>query len=1229
MYRTLQSRLGCSCFLSLIAFAAVQSQVRAVDRLVPGTFATIDAAEAASSAGDRIIVSPGTYTTPANGLVIDVANLQLLSTGGAGSTTIQNNTATKPVIIIQAPGVIIGDVAAGFTIKQQQAASDGIEIDATQVKFANPVRIQYNTITGNNSDDAIYLTDYIENGGLIIQENTFSKNAGTTSFYDVVYFDYSDHSSNDLGDVSLINASVDILNNTATDLDSYGVYVGENVYSSNININGNRFTSHTAGNADGIYFSDEVSSSSVLNILENTLTDMDYGVYIYWINTNSTCTIDDNTATGFAYAGIYLDYSYKSVLSITNNELTGNGTADYGIYGPDSEELNTLTITGNQIAGIDYAGIYVDYVYYASTALISDNGITSNTLADYGIYCDTEYGSETTISNNVANGFDYAGVYEDYPYYGSTCTITGNTLTGAAAGPDYGIYCDPSYTSTCTISGNTCTNFDYAGIYFSSGYYHDTLTANDNTLTALPAGADYGIYFPSIYESSSLTCTGNNISGFDLYGVYSSDCYDNSTLDISNNTLTGISTGADYGIYVYEVEYGSTGTVNNNTCTNWDTYGIYWEYAEYGSHATTNGNTLTALSTGGSYGIEMDYVEYGSSYTCDGNVVTGYNNTGLYPYEIYEGSSATVTNNTATAHSDGADYGVYNDYVEDGSSLVFSGNSVTGYGNQGGGEYGFYSSSGAEYGSTLSIQNNTFTAHSAGSEYGIYSDGAYEGSFENILDNTITGYDAEGIYSYYGEYGSEVTIARNVLTPLANAGDYGIDLDDGFDDSSFGNISNNTINSFTDTGIWINDIDYASRVSVNYNTINGDPNTGGYYGIYIDDNIDYGSYFEAISNSVGGILGDAASDSAGINTGDGDYINDGSEAVVCDNFIRGRNEPGDYMAGIYAYYTPENGSKLTICNNDVAGFSDAQILLYDDITEGSEIEVTGNVLNGGHFGVWTDEYNIGDGSIVSITRNIITGFDTDGVNLGEVYSSTVDVSENKITGNNSANGIIITDTGTNEDGVNGGSHVTMFHNCIASVQDGIEIETVLDSAFVFANQNDFDGVLDVGIKNAGAGTINGENNFFGAVPNKSSGNVDIDPESASSPDADGDGVSDCDDQCFDTASGDDVDATGCSCIQLNPTGDTDGDGTIDCDDGCPNDPNKTSAGACGCGTADTDADADGVADCVDDCVNGVGSGCPALAGGCCGAGSGATMAPMMLMGMAWMGRRRWKNPVRR
>jgi hypothetical protein len=54
---------------------------------------------------------------------------------------------------------------------------------------------------------------------------------------------------------------------------------------------------------------------------------------------------------------------------------------------------------------------------------------------------------------------------------------------------------------------------------------------------------------------------------------------------------------------------------------------------------------------------------------------------------------------------------------------------------------------------------------------------------------------------------------------------------------------------------------------------------------------------------------------------------------------------------------------------------------------------------------------------------------------------------------------------------------------------------------------------------------------------------------------------------------------------LCPRGDSDADGVTDCDDVCFDDPQKTRPGVCGCGKPDTDADGDGVPDCKDQCPN--------------------------------------------
>lgn len=86
-------------------------------------------------------------------------------------------------------------------------------------------------------------------------------------------------------------------------------------------------------------------------------------------------------------------------------------------------------------------------------------------------------------------------------------------------------------------------------------------------------------------------------------------------------------------------------------------------------------------------------------------------------------------------------------------------------------------------------------------------------------------------------------------------------------------------------------------------------------------------------------------------------------------------------------------------------------------------------------------------------------------------------------------------------------------------------------------------------------------------------------------DTDGDGTTDCFDQCFNDP------------IKVEDS-DSDSDGTANCEDGCPSDPQKSGAGTCGCGIADIDSDGDGSFDCKDACPND-----PAkIAAGACGCG---------------------------
>ena len=88
-------------------------------------------------------------------------------------------------------------------------------------------------------------------------------------------------------------------------------------------------------------------------------------------------------------------------------------------------------------------------------------------------------------------------------------------------------------------------------------------------------------------------------------------------------------------------------------------------------------------------------------------------------------------------------------------------------------------------------------------------------------------------------------------------------------------------------------------------------------------------------------------------------------------------------------------------------------------------------------------------------------------------------------------------------------------------------------------------------------------------------------------DSDGDGVPDCNDKC---AGPDFVGGTCCTAA------DSDADGVLDCLDQCPTDASKTLAGICGCHVSDVDSDLDGVPDCLDLCPNDPSKAFPGICG---------------------------------
>lgn len=1134
------AKFGKGILALAVAFTAV-SMAQAATINVPADHATIQAAIDAAAAGDTILVAPGVYDQGVASLNINKANLIVQSTGGAGATRIELNDMTMPVVKITEPGCTLD----GFWIRQLgsgvQAGHSGgcvrLEPDGVSPPLGTgpttlPTRpittVQNCIISGDETGEGI-VTYSPGNSALVyahirILNNQFVRHgAGTYSFMDAIHFHHQDpDAGGDFNDISAGDCLIEIFNNEMQEIDRGGVYFHDDIVRTKVDMGGNSSTHVNSGTTDyGYYFNDDIESFSSVNVVECEVLDAEYGFYasggVYY---RSHLKVENCNFSNIRDYVIYANYFEDgSSATVTGNTMSGDGTAYYGIY-MDVEYASWATVDGNEITGVDEYGMYI-YSYYGSSVMVTNNVVIGAAGCSYGIYTDTEYGSDMTVNNNDIAEFEYAGLYEDYPYGGSTYTARDNTMHADPAGADYGIYMyGPEYGSIATLANNVATEFDTYGIYVDYVYDGGDCTIVGNTLAGLDG--DYGIYVYYVYEGSQCLVEGNTCSSLDYAGFYNDYVYYGSQLTVQNNNFTGSAAGMSYGMYFDEVYNNSHVFVRNNTCSNFDDTGLYFYWNYETSIVEIANNVLNGLSTGATYGIYFDYPGYeGGAVSITGNTATNFDDTGLYIYDMEYGAICNVDNNTFTSHPDGCYYGFYLDYVYYGSSLFMNNNTFTGHGNQGGGEYGVYHGDEIYEGSIWTMTNSTFTSHEAGCDYGLYSDDGFDYGCIGIFDNnTFTGYTDTGFYTYYTEDGSDVAITNNVFTALPGGSDYGIYFDDGAAYGSNITCSNNQVSRFTDTGIWCYELYEGSTGIFNNNQLIGE-GAGATYGFYMDDYVDYGSYCEVSGNNIQNIKDDAT-EAAAIYFAD--YIDDGSECLISNNVCRGLPDTDTNDSGIYMYYTAEYGATLTISGNDVEDFSETCIKLYDTFYYGAECLITGNRMAGGMYGIWTDGYGAEDGCVVTISRNDINGFTEHGILWYDVITSNLNILENSIVGGGTEAGIEI------EDDISAAARVEIAGNCFQNVPTGIILEQIFDSSVAKIYDNDFSGVTTLGVRGEFASAINpvdARNNFFGALAQKAFGEVLTTPTLGAAPDSDGDGVSNCADACSDTAAGQNVDANGC------------------------------------------------------------------------------------------------------
>jgi len=352
--------------------------------LVPYDYSTIWEAVNAASAGDTILVYPGTYSTTTGEnfpITINIANLTIRSTDGADLTIIGGESSWSPAVHI-----LNNVTLQGFTIKNFKA-NETYGIGGVLVE-------------GNNST---------------IRDNVVKNIFNCTKAPAGIGIDV--HAKD-----------VQIVNNIVHDVGSIGIRVrdhwkeelqGPTGISNNVLIENNKVyrTNNTGVLVTGYAKGVTIRNNEIYESLEPT----PYNVFVHY---NSSDVIIENNNIHDTYANVVLAGCDNITISGNNITSATNATvgpsygkniyilSDYGAW-VDTNLLSTnVTITRNDILNGNY-GIRIVNAYAAdptpmvSTTTINYNNITGN----------SEYGLENKIAGaNVDARYNWWG-NETGPYH--------------------------------------------------------------------------------------------------------------------------------------------------------------------------------------------------------------------------------------------------------------------------------------------------------------------------------------------------------------------------------------------------------------------------------------------------------------------------------------------------------------------------------------------------------------------------------------------------------------------------------------------------------------------------------------------------------------------------------------------------------------------------------------------------------------------------------------------
>jgi parallel beta-helix repeat protein len=890
--------------------------------------------------GDIIIVHPGTYE---EALTIE-KSLTVISSDGAAETIIDwfdYPSTSVTISLLDSETVVFGAAGAGFTVLD---ADNGIDVTA---EYWSSVTIEGNTITNSNYALYVYAVRYFS-------DLTFTGNTIARAWYSGIYC-YSDSVQ--------YHSSVDIIGNTITDCDEFGLYSSAFGDDCHVLVQGNTIDTADYG---AVHF-EGVFDRSSLDVIDNEISNSGQTcIYVEYLSELSEGRIQGNTMSNNPLCddGIYVSSGLDdgARLTIEDNTITGNRY--YGCYIYEVKNGSHLAVLDNDLSDNDEDGLYIESLYYGCEGVIQGNTITGNGSDGVYVNGDIDYGGLLTIENNAVSGNSDYGFYISGVGYRSHLDILDNEISDNRVG----VYINSiNSLSECRLENNTISNNGEGeyddGIYVAYVNYGSRLYLDDNDIQG---NGGYGLEIGGgVYNGAVASLTDNDITDNLDSGVYISDVYDGGECLFEGNTVTG---NGGSGIYIdtNSDEYGSRFTVLDNTISGNDVHGLYVESLSYGAYLGVMENT-----------IEDNISE------------------GVYVSNLIEGSECIVTDNTI----DGNGYGIYVDYVAGGCLLDIEDNTVIGS-TSGVGIYCGYKFVDSE----LKVLGNTISNNAGIGLQMCDWIGSWEDSFADskatVRCNTISGNSPWGISAFI--YRSLVDVSGNSVTGNGSGvGQGGIYVDG--DLFQVVGIHQNRITGNTDWGLQNGGSDTLDATENWWGDDSGPyqatTNAGG-LGDDVSDYVNYDDWLDSAPALCATYQPESTTPTT-ITVGDDGEDYSSIQAAI-DAAV-----PGDIILVSPGTYTEDLSidSSLTVKSTGGAGVTTIQGLVSLDVDYELSTVVFGGVDAG-----FTVTNNASDGfyadaeswSHVTIKGNIITGCWGHGIgvsNAGVRCFSSLFILDNEITDN--------------------------------------------------------------------------------------------------------------------------------------------------------------------------------------------------------------------------------------